>query len=129
MRRTLLLGTVLLAAAVLFGCEQRRRTDPEITAEIRQDLRDAAVPGMIAVEVNRGIVALSGTVPTENARGRAEDVAEDVSGVASVTNNLRVATGDAPAGAIPPRPMAPAPGAAPGGIPPAAPPAQPDVAP
>jgi hypothetical protein len=111
MRRSLFLAPALLAIGVMAGCTQPR-PDSEIVAEVRQDLREGDVPGTIAVEITNGSVALNGSVPTEKAREQAEDIADDVSGVTQVTNNLRVVAGDAPA-SQPIRPMAP------GAIPPA----------
>jgi hypothetical protein len=126
--KQVILIVALLAAGGLLGCREERRADSTISADVRRELVVAKVPGNITVDVARGVVVLNGTVPTDDAHDRAEDVAEEVKGVDRVTNNLRIMAGDAPAGAIPPRPMAPAPGA----VPPAPePPAaiQPDVAP
>ena len=44
----------------------------------------------ITVSVQDGEVTLSGTVPMKRAKRRAEDCADDVSGVGHVQNNLRV---------------------------------------
>ena len=44
----------------------------------------------ITVAVSKGEVMLSGTVPSREQKRRAEDVAERISGVKDVTNQLRV---------------------------------------
>ncbi|HJU42521.1 MAG TPA: BON domain-containing protein, partial [Vicinamibacterales bacterium] len=44
----------------------------------------------IVVQVSSGVVTLSGTVSSREQKRRAEDVAERVSGVKDVTNQLRV---------------------------------------
>ena len=42
--------------------------------------------------VSQGEVTLTGTVETRSAKRRAEDIAEDVSGVKNVENRLRLAS-------------------------------------
>jgi Flp pilus assembly secretin CpaC len=44
----------------------------------------------ITVQVSNGEVMLSGTVPSREQKRRAEDVAERISGVKDVTNQLRI---------------------------------------
>jgi osmotically-inducible protein OsmY len=63
---------------------------------IREDLNDRLTDDPyidasdIEVAVNNGEVTLSGTVESRGAKRRAEDIAEHVSGVRHVQNNLRV---------------------------------------
>ena len=52
-----------------------------------------AAPGFSTVEVTStttGVIVLSGTVPTEDDKARAQMIASNVEGVTSVTNNLTV---------------------------------------
>lgn len=69
--------------------------DATITAQVKRDLvRDADIKGMqIDVDTNRGVVTLTGTVPTDDVKDRAEDIAEGTKGVKDVQNNLKVAGG------------------------------------
>jgi hypothetical protein len=99
-------GAVL--AAVAFGCQGEARDDATITREVTQDLRSEPQLAGAGVEVrtDQGHVTLLGNVASEDARARAEDLAEDVEGVTSVSNRIAVVpTGTSPApdvGAPPP---------------------------
>ena len=59
------------------------------------DLRDST----INVDVDKGVVTLSGTVASAAQKTRAETVAKSVDGVTSVKNMLKVSTGNANANA------------------------------
>lgn len=87
------------------GAEQRRQQDhrgrgprgyTRSDDRIREDVNDRLADdpyvdaSEIEVSVSGGEVTLSGTVDQRNARRRAEDIAERVSGVKYVQNNLRV---------------------------------------
>jgi hypothetical protein len=89
----------LLAAAAIGGCQQRR-DNAAVTADIRREMTREQLPDTITVAVADGVANLSGTVRDQDARAKAEDAAEKVSGVKRVVNNIRVTTaaGDAPAG-------------------------------
>jgi osmotically-inducible protein OsmY len=63
------------------------------------DLRDST----INVDVENGVVTLTGTVPTAAQRSKAEQVAKAVEGVTSVKNMIKVAPANANAKASPPR--------------------------
>lgn len=64
----------------------REDVNDRLTEDWRVDASD------VTVSVSQGEVTLSGTDTGRQAKRRAEDVAEDVSGVKHVQNNLRVAT-------------------------------------
>jgi hypothetical protein len=103
MKRMLITAGGLSALAMIaIGCSEERRADPDITAEVKKDLVDESVPGMIEVVTINGIVTLSGTVPNSDAKDDAGDVAEDVNGVQRVINDLRTAAGDEPIRRMPP---------------------------
>jgi hyperosmotically inducible protein len=67
-------------------------TDPAITAAIKATLiADPMSPGWkIDVDTSKSVVTLSGTVRTSDEKVRAEQIAKDTKGVASVVNNLTV---------------------------------------
>ena len=67
--------------ATLFRSVQRRLLDDE-------ELDDLAV----AVQVTKGVVTLLGTVPDEDHRARAEDIARETPGVVTVRNQIAVAS-------------------------------------
>lgn len=71
--------------------------DTGLTARVKQKLSDENVPGDIQVSARAGLVTLSGTVPDQTAKEKAENVTTGVDGVDRVMNNLRTTmAGDAP---------------------------------
>lgn len=74
------------------GPQGYKRSDERILEDVCDRLTDDRyVDGReITVTVEDGEVTLSGTVPQKAAKRRAEDCADDVSGVSHVQNNLRV---------------------------------------
>jgi osmotically-inducible protein OsmY len=68
------------------------RSDDKIRDDINDKLyHDSHVDaGDIDVTVNDGEVTLTGTVDSKDTKRRAEDLAEDVTGVKNVSNNLKV---------------------------------------
>jgi osmotically-inducible protein OsmY len=97
MRTALAMGTVALTFC-LFGCTETERSDVTIASEVERELAEEGIGGNIDVVARAGVVTLSGSVADAEAKGEAEDVAEDIDGVSSVVNNLRTTmAGDAPA--------------------------------
>lgn len=80
------------------GPRNYRRSDQRILEDINERLTDDhhIDASDIGVRVEGGEVTLSGTVTDRAARRRAEDIAESVSGVGHVQNDLRVASRNAP---------------------------------
>jgi hypothetical protein len=123
------LAVVAIAAMALgtVACnrgERHARNDTTITNDVKRELADKQVPGSIDVATANGVVTLTGTVPDATAKDRAQSVANAITGVDRVVNNLRTAAAD--------NPLRPGIGAQPGmqnppgmphqpGIPPAAP--------
>ena len=68
------------------------RSDEKIQDEINDKLyHDSYVDASdIEVSVSKGEVTLTGTVNDKNTKRRAEDLAEEITGVDDVTNNLKV---------------------------------------
>jgi osmotically-inducible protein OsmY len=68
------------------------RSDDRIREDVNDNLTDdwGVDAGNITVKVSNGEVTLEGTVSTRLQKRRAEDCAEEVSGVKNVQNNLRV---------------------------------------
>ncbi len=67
-------------------------TDPVLFRLVQKRLlEDAALEDVaVAALVENGVVSLSGEVPTAELRTRAGEIAQDVPGVASVENRIRV---------------------------------------
>jgi hypothetical protein len=82
------------------GPRNYRRSDERILEDINERLTDDhhIDASDIGVKVEGGEVTLSGTVEDRAARRRAEDIAESVSGVGHVQNDLRVASRTTAAG-------------------------------
>ena len=75
------------------GPKNYRRSDERIREDVCERLTDDHYVDATDIEVNvqNGIVTLSGSVDDRGAKRRAEDVAESVSGVSDVQNQIRVA--------------------------------------
>lgn len=93
-KKLFLIALLLLACAGLISCSHHR-TDAAISADVQSRIHQnaalAATP--IAVQSERGVVVLSGSVATDIARITAENDARQVDGVKGVVNNLQVVTG------------------------------------
>jgi hypothetical protein len=74
------------------GPKGYHRSDERLTEDLSEQLMDDddVDASEIVVEVRQGEVTLSGTVNDRRQKRRAEDIAEGVSGVSQVTNNLRL---------------------------------------
>jgi osmotically-inducible protein OsmY len=102
-----LTSATLVLALCLTGCIDNdpygaAESEATITARVQQELADEGVPGNIQVTSRANLVTLTGTVPDQDAKEKAEDVAHDVDGVDRVMNNLRTTmAGDAPAASGP----------------------------
>src|SRR5690242_7596384 len=83
-----LLITLLSVLALAFvGCDSSQPvSDSEITTKVKSklagDSRTSAIK--ISVETTNGVVALTGTVPTQAEKSAAEDIAKSTDGVKSV---------------------------------------------
>ena len=69
-----------------------KKTDPEIHHDVLEELRwDSRVDETeVGVEVDKGVVTLTGTVPTWAKRVAAQDAAHRVAGVLDVANDITV---------------------------------------
>jgi osmotically-inducible protein OsmY len=77
------------------GPKGYRRSDDRIREDVSDRLTDDPFVDAsdIEIQVSNAEVTLTGSVDSRNARRRAEDLSERVSGVTHVQNNLRVASG------------------------------------
>lgn len=69
--------------------------DTVIAAKLKSELASSAGLGTatdVVVEVNSGVVELSGFVPTYDQKSRAAEIARRISGVIDVKNNITVKT-------------------------------------
>ncbi|MGV2292523.1 BON domain-containing protein [Trinickia sp. YCB016] len=84
-------GSAPAASAETMG---QHLDDGTITTKVKADLLTAknVKSTHVHVQTRQGIVWLSGTVPTVKDKAAAAEVAQNVTGVAGVKNNLKVAT-------------------------------------
>ena len=80
------------------GPRNYRRSDERIFEDVSEQLTQDAVVDATAIEVTvvGGEVLLAGLVGSRDEKRRAEDIAESVSGVSDVNNDLRIASGGVP---------------------------------
>lgn len=90
-KKLLLIALLLLACTGLISCSHSR-TDAAISADVQSRIHQnpALTATSIAVQSERGVVVLSGSVATDIARVIAENDARQVQGVKGVVNNLQV---------------------------------------
>ena len=67
-------------------------TDTKITAAVQTKLTSDRISNFTRVDVDteRGVVNLSGVVPSSDQRSRAEELTRQVNGVTRVNNNLQI---------------------------------------
>lgn len=77
------------------GPKDYHRSDDRVREEISDRLTDdhQVDASEISIQVQNGEVTLTGTVNDRGQKRRAEDLAESISGVREVTNNIRVSRG------------------------------------
>jgi len=85
---------VCAVTVILAGCSSQAANDSAVTAKIKGKLATNSETSAIkiGVETNAGVVTLTGTVPTETEKGKAEQLAKNTDGVKSVTNKITVDT-------------------------------------
>jgi len=87
------LSVILVSVALLFAaCDSRQMGDSEVTAKVKSKLvadpQTSAIK--IGVETKSNVVTLTGTVPTDTEKKKAEELARETSGVKGVVNNINV---------------------------------------
>ena len=84
------------------GPKGYKRSDGRVQEDVSDRLADDSYvdASEIEVTVSGGEVTLTGSVDSRQARRRAEDIAEQVSGVGYVQNNLRIRTGGGETAAV-----------------------------
>ena len=123
LKKFLFISSVSAAVAVLVlsGCESNKTSgersegraldDSRITHNIQTELRNEPIFKFNDVDVKTfsGVVQLSGFVNTEEQKRRAAEVAQHVSGVTQVVNNisLKPMTAPTPTGRLPANPANP----------------------
>jgi hyperosmotically inducible protein len=83
---------MVILTLICSGCTQRAIDDATVTAKVKAGLAGEAETSAIKVGVTtvKGVVTLSGVVPTEREKAKAEQVARGTEGVAQVVNNITI---------------------------------------
>src|SRR5438128_4736170 len=86
------LPIVVAITVVLVGCSSQAIDDTTVSAKVKSKLagdpQTSAIK--IGVQTNAGVVTLSGTVPTDAEKDKAEQIAKNTDGVKRVVNDIRV---------------------------------------
>lgn len=99
MKRTVLIGLLVVVAMMYFGCSTMRGTtaketgkDALIVTEVKAKLvaDEVLKPFTIDVSSYDGVVTLAGIVPSKEAEQRAIQTARGVEGVKSVKSTLQI---------------------------------------
>ena len=90
-----LLGAVVALTFLVgspFVADAGKAEDAKITTKVKAKLTKERAKNLVSVNVDTkdGVVHLKGTVPNEQAKTEAEQLAKDTDGVVSVTNDLKV---------------------------------------
>lgn len=81
-----------IAALTFLGCSTETINDSGITAKVKSQLAaDTETSAIkIAVDTTNRVVTLSGVVPTEKEKAKAEQIARTTEGVTQVVNNITI---------------------------------------
>lgn len=84
-----------IMALICAGCAQRAQQavdDVSVSAKVKAKLAGDAATSAITIGVStaNGVVTLSGAVPTEQEKAKAEQLARGTEGVAQVVNNITI---------------------------------------
>jgi osmotically-inducible protein OsmY len=109
MSRSFSCTAALAFAAALASTAAAGPSDAWITTKAKAALLATKGVSVTAIDVDtkQGHVTLTGNVPTENAREKAEAVVKDLDGVKSVNNRLSIEPAGAPRAAETPTPRVP----------------------
>lgn len=81
---------LILAIAVSLACNQQSKA-PDVTDSVRQALDQAGLKDVkVSQDRDKGVVTLSGTVPSDHDKTEAESIARSVAGTQVVANEIGV---------------------------------------
>ena len=89
-RRLLLASLPLMLVGALAGCSETNKS-PDVTDNIRKSLDQAGYKDVsVSQDRDKGVVTLTGTVPTESDRSQAEAIAKSGAGSQVVADQIAV---------------------------------------
>jgi BON domain len=91
--KALLITLLAISALGVASCKSPQPVDDsvittKVKSKLAADTRTSAIK--ISVETTNGVVALTGTVPTQSEKSAAEEIAKSTEGVKSVDNKIAV---------------------------------------
>jgi hyperosmotically inducible protein len=83
---------IAIMALICSGCTRQAVDDATVSAKVKTRLAGDAETSAIKIGVTtvKGVVTLSGEVPTEREKAKAEQVARETEGVTQVVNNITI---------------------------------------
>ena len=90
--RRLVIPTLIAITVFLGGCSSQAVDDSAVTAKVKSKLATNSETSAIkiGVETRDGVVILTGTVPTDSEKNKAEQLARNTDGVKRVKNDITV---------------------------------------
>jgi hyperosmotically inducible periplasmic protein len=91
--KALLITLLAISALAVVSCDSPQPVDDsvittKVKSKLAADTRTSAIK--ISVETTNGVVALTGTVPTQSEKSAAEEITKSTEGVKSVDNKIAV---------------------------------------
>jgi len=90
--KRLVIPTIIAVVAFLAGCNSQAIDDSAITAKVKSklatDTQTSAI--RISVETKEGVVTLTGNVPSDTEKSKAETLAKNTDGVRRVQNEIKI---------------------------------------
>jgi hyperosmotically inducible protein len=88
--RLVSISALLLAISISLACNQQSKA-PDVTDNVRQALDQAGLKDVtVSEDRDKGVVTLSGTVPSDHDKTQAESIARSVAGTQVVANEIGV---------------------------------------
>ncbi len=89
--KTLFIPAVMMVAALLVGCSNGRGTSPDVADGIRSALDSRGLADVsVSQDRDKGVVTLSGKVPTASDKAAAESVAQSIATGQVIANQVMV---------------------------------------
>jgi hypothetical protein len=90
--KKLILPIALIAGVFFVACSSQAVDDSTVTAKVKTKLAADTQTSAIKIGVDTigGVVTLSGTVPTDTEKNKAEELAKNTDGVKRVVNKISV---------------------------------------
>jgi len=93
--KTISMTVVAVAIALMLACSDRPPKAPDVASDVRHALDQAGFKDVsVSQDRDKGVVALTGSVATEDDKGRAESITRSIAGTQVVSNEIGVRSTD-----------------------------------